>query len=132
MKFAWIENERVRDVCHGNPVECYHADIAKFYDTQVPDEAVNGQGWDGKKLLPIPEPVPPVPVVEPVRVSLNSIRTNLTLAEKAKWDSDATPEIITAKLEFMQPLLVADAKVVLDFLVASNAISQASADKILA
>jgi hypothetical protein len=132
MKYAWIENDRVRDVCHGNPQDCYHADIAKFYNTQVPDEAVNGQGWDGSNLIPIPVPVITEPVIEPTKVSLDTIRENLTLSEKAKWDNNLIPEIITAKLEFAHPLLVEDATPVLAFLVAAGAISQSSVDKILA
>lgn len=51
MKYAWIENAVIRDVCNGAPDELYHPDIAKHYDTQVPDEAINGDGWDGVKLV---------------------------------------------------------------------------------
>ena len=32
----------IRDVCHGNPAESYHPDIAKLYDTDVPKTTVNG------------------------------------------------------------------------------------------
>ena len=42
MKKAWIENSIVRDICHGDPAKCYHPDVASLYDTDVPDEAVNG------------------------------------------------------------------------------------------
>jgi len=70
MSYAWVENEVIRDVCHGNPEECYHPDVAKNYDTEVPDEAVNGDGWvDGELVKPsVPEPTPPepAPVVRPV------------------------------------------------------------------
>lgn len=45
MKWAWIENARIRDICHGDPNECYHPDVAKFYQTQVPDHANNGDWW---------------------------------------------------------------------------------------
>ena len=68
MKHAWIENSRIRDICPGDPAECYHPDIAACYDTEVPDDAVNGDGWvNGQLVKPeppapvIPEPVAPVP-----------------------------------------------------------------------
>jgi len=76
MKYAWIENERIRDIAPGNPVEFYHPDVAKFYDTQVPDDAANGDGWvDGELVkpdpVPAPEPVAPVPPkVSPVEFML--------------------------------------------------------------
>jgi len=55
MKFAWIENGKVRDIAPGNPAEFYHPDIAVFYDTEVPDEAENGDGWvDGVLVKPQP------------------------------------------------------------------------------
>lgn len=42
MKYAWIENGIIRDIAHAEPSEIYHPDIAKFYDTEVPDDAENG------------------------------------------------------------------------------------------
>ncbi len=70
MKYAWIENGTVRDVCHGNPDELYHPDVAALYSAQVPDTAVHGDAWDGTTLTPYvppaPEPVPPAPVVYPM------------------------------------------------------------------
>jgi len=72
---AWIENDRIRDICHGNPVELYHPDVAVFYDTDVPANAENGDGWvDGKLVKPeLPAPVDPpaatttYPKVSPIR-----------------------------------------------------------------
>ena len=128
---AWIENEKIRDIAHSDPFEIYHPDVAKFYDTEVPTDAENGDGWvKGKLIKPvISEPVP-VPV--PARtISSDDVRKNLTFAEKAKWDSDKTPEIITAKIEFAQPLEVEPATEVLQFLVDAGSISQASMTKII-
>jgi hypothetical protein len=72
MKYAWIENSRIRDICQGgDPSACYHPDVAVFYDTEVPDDAVNGDGWvDGVLVKPVvPEPqvidvVPEAPAEE--------------------------------------------------------------------
>jgi hypothetical protein len=60
MKWAWIQDDRIRDIAPGSPTDWYHPDVAVFYDTEVPDDAVNGDGWvDG--VLVKPEPyVPPV------------------------------------------------------------------------
>ena len=76
---------------------------------------------------------PPQPVIEPLprRISLDDIRNTLTLAEKIKWDNNKTDEITTVKVEFAQPLLVADATPWLQLLVDSASISQASIDAVL-
>lgn len=85
MKKAWIENERIRDICPGDPNELYHPDIAKLYDTEVPDEAENGDGWvDGKLIKPvIPKPVEPEPVAPtPPKVSPVEFKMLFTSAER--------------------------------------------------
>ena len=124
MKYAWIENNMVRDVAHDEPSKIYHPDVAVFYTTQVPDDAVNGDGWINGALV---KPEPPPPPAR--RWTADNFRTGMTLAEKTKWDNDSAPEIKTVKAELPQQL--AGATELLDFLVASNVISQASATKIL-
>ena len=127
MKYAWIENGKVRDVAPGNPSEWYHPDVAAFYNTQVPDDAVNGDGWVNGALV---KPEPPTPAAPAARQwTADNFRAGMTLAEKTKWDSDSAPEIKTVKAEL--PKELAGATELLDFLVASNVISQTSADKIL-
>lgn len=127
MKYAWIENNKVRDVAPGNPAEFYHPDVAVFYNTQVPDDAANGDGWINGALVK-PEVVTPA---APAREwTADTFRAGMTLAEKTKWDNDSAPEIITVKAEL--PKALAGATELLDFLVAANVISQTSADKILA
>lgn len=72
---AWIENTQIRDICHGNPSELYHPDIAAFYDTDVPDDAENGDGWvDGLLVKPVVLDIIP-PVIEPVVVIPPTIST---------------------------------------------------------
>lgn len=62
MRKAWIENERIRDIAPGNPAELYHPDVAKRYDTLVPDDAQSGDGWVNGALV---KPEPPAPVEPP-------------------------------------------------------------------
>lgn len=64
MRKAWIENDRIRDIAHSEPTEIYHPDVAVFYDTEVPDDAVNGDGWvDGILVKPVPEVIDVVPEI---------------------------------------------------------------------
>ena len=75
---AWIENAAVRDICHGNPDELYHPDIAKLYDTEVPEGTTQGatkiNGAWTNPVVPepgIPEPAPVIPPkVSPVEFKL--------------------------------------------------------------
>ena len=118
MRYAWVENNRIKDVAWGNPDELYHADVAKFYSAQVPDTAENGDGWVNGK------------VVKPSRQwTATDFRAGMTLAEKTKWDSEAVPEIKTVKQEL--PRERAEASELLDFLMSVNVISQITAGKIL-
>lgn len=130
MKYAWIENARIRDIClGGEPNACYHPDVAQFYDTQVPDNAVNGDGWiDGQLVKPVPPPPPPPP---PRTWSVSDVRPKLTLSERVKWDNDKTDTIKTAKIEFESPRLQADTEEILQMLVDAGDISQASINKVL-
>jgi hypothetical protein len=127
MKYAWIENDRVRDICHGDPNECYHPDVANFYNTQVPDNAVNGDGWVNGALV---KPEPRAPFVTTRQWTAEDFRTGMTLAEKTKWDNNSAPEIITVKAEL--PKELAGATELLDFLVSASVISAETKAKILA
>jgi hypothetical protein len=129
MKWAWIEGDKIRDVAHSDPNDIYHPDVAKFYDTQVPDDAANGDGWVNGQLVK-PEPAPPAPP-PPTTWTAEDVRVGLSLAEKVKWDNETSPEVKTAKLEITGAVPEVKIKEVLDFLVASNVISQASADKVI-
>lgn len=130
MKYAWIENDRIRDIAHGNPAELYHPDVAKFYDTQVPDDAVNGDGWVKGQLVK-PEPAPPA-LPAPRTWTANDLRAGFTLTEKVKWDNESTPEIVTVKSELVSPKELAETTELLQLLVDADVISQASMDKVLA
>ena len=60
MKWAWIQDDRIRDIAPGEPADWYHPDVAVFYDTEVPDDACNGDGWVDGVLV---KPEPPAPVI---------------------------------------------------------------------
>jgi hypothetical protein len=62
MRKAWIENDQIRDIAIGDPAGLYHPDVAKLYDTDVPDHAKNGDGWVNGQVVPRPEPEIPEPV----------------------------------------------------------------------
>lgn len=128
MKFAWIENDRIRDVAWTDPSKIYHPDVAKFYNTQVPDDAANGDGWVNGQLIK-PEPVP---IPTPERTwTVDVVRLALTLSERVKWDNDKTDTIKTAKVELATPRIQADTAEILQMLVDAGDISQASMDKVL-
>ena len=82
---AWIENEAVRDICPGNPDELYHPDVAKLYNTEVPEGTKQGatkiNGVWTNPVVPEPVPVPPAPVVPP-KVSPVEFKLLFTSAER--------------------------------------------------
>jgi len=128
MRYAWIENERIRDICEGgDPADCYTANVAVYYDTLVPDDAKDGDGWVDGQLIPAPPPSPP-----PQTWNDASVRSGLTLTDKTRWDNDDTQEIVTAKIEFQTPQERPYTTELLAYLVASNSISQTSMDRVLA
>ena len=142
MKHAWIENSRIRDICPGDPVECYHPDIAAFYDTEVPDNAVNGDGWvNGQLVKPeppapvIPEPVAPVPPkVSPVEFML-LFTSSERVAIKARR---ATDPIIDDWLDIVQDprlthvdLALQSTQDALAYLVSLNILTDERRDEIL-
>lgn len=129
MKYAWIENDKIRDIAPGNPSEFYHPDVAVFYDTEVPDNAANGDGWVNGQVVK-PEVVTPEPA--PRTWSVSDIREKLSLVEKVKWDNDKTDTIKTAKVELSAPKNETDTTAVLQMLVDAGDISADSMASILA
>lgn len=127
MKYAWIENDKVRDVAPDEPSKIYHSDVASLYTTQVPDDAVHGDGWVNGALVK-PVVVEPTPAAR--QWTAEDFRTGMTLVEKTKWDNDSAPEIKTVKAEL--PKELAGATELLDFLVSSSVISAETKAKILA
>ena len=97
MRSAWIENAIIRDICRGNPAECYHPDIAKFYDAEVPGEANNGDGWDGVTLTKpiVSDPVFVAPELpKPPTVSAIVYKMLFTGAERIAAKTSTDPIIV--------------------------------------
>lgn len=130
MKYAWVENEKIRDICQGgNPTECYTFDVAANYTVSVPDDAKNGDGYVDGEWIPAPVPTPSTS--SEYTWDAASVRAELSLGDKTKWDNDSTPEIVTAKIEFQTPQRVTQTMELLTYLVDSQSITQASMDKVL-
>lgn len=131
MKYAWIQDEKIRDICQeGNPEDYYTPNVAAYYNTLVPDEAKNGDGYVNGQWIPAPPPPPPPPPVEVWNDA--TVRRSLTLIDKTRWDNNDTQEIVTAKIEFATYQKIAYTTELLDYLVASQSISQTSKDRVLA
>lgn len=132
MRFAWVEGERIRDVCNGGlPAHCYHPDVAQYYTTEVPDEAKNGDFWINGQLVK-PEIPEAEPLPQPPRTwSLSEVRSQMTLLERVKWDNDKTDVIKTAKIELSYPRYLGDVEPLLDLLVYSGDIAEETKLKIL-
>ena len=79
MKYAWAENDTIRDICHGNPQELYTPEVAAHYTTEVGDDIVSGATWDGSKWVnpPAPVPVPPTPPVQQYATTMTPIEFRL-------------------------------------------------------
>lgn len=132
MKYAWIENDHVRDVAPGDPYKFYHPDIAAYYNTLIPDDIQQGARWNGEKWVNSLF----IPMVEaqgfnaefPRRIGQQELREVMTLAERVKWDNDMSPTIKTAKIELAAARSVMAIKPVLQMLVDAGDIGQATVD----
>ena len=130
MKYAWAENDTIRDVCQwATPAECYTPEIAAYYSTEVPDDIVNGATWDGSKWAnpPAPVPVPPVPPVPQYSKTMTPIEFRLLfvsterIAIKTAAKTDAIVEDFWSLINDpeLTQVNVADAQIIeaLDYLV---------------
>lgn len=85
MKKAWIENNAVRDICPGDPAECYHPAVAVHYDTDVPDGTLPGATLVNNEWVNpvIPEPAQAEPVAPKITVSPVEFKLLWTVQERA-------------------------------------------------
>ena len=97
MKKAWIENNTLRDIAQGDPTAIYHPDIARLYDTEVPDEAQNGDSYvDGVwTAKPVPEYVAPEPAAPvPPKVTVIEYKMLFTSQERIAAKASTDPVIV--------------------------------------
>jgi hypothetical protein len=128
MKLAWIENNIIRDISPGNPVELYHQEIAGNYSVQVPDNAENGDSFVNGQLT---KRSISAPIISLRLITADDFRNSMTLSEKLKWDSNNIQEIITAKIELGNGMVPALAKDLAEFLLSSNIISETTKNNIV-
>jgi len=99
------------------------------------DEAfINSIKGDYDKIELYVPPVVEVPVPEPVAKELwtvDDVRNNLSFQERIKWDSDADPAIVTAKLDLRFPQNKQYVEELLNHLVSVKIVSSESFNKIL-
>lgn len=91
MKYAWIENDKIRDIAAGNPADIYHPSIAAMYTAEVPDEAQNGDGWVGGVLVKPEPPEPTLPV--PPKVSPVEFKLLFTAQERMAIKASTDPVV---------------------------------------
>lgn len=143
MRKAWIDNERVRDICDGDPFDRMPAEIAALFDTDVSSDAAPGDGWvDGQLVKPEPVTLPPAPepVVVPAKLSPVQFMLLLTSAERvAIKAARATDPVIDDWLDIIEDarltevdLGLASTQDALAYLVSINLLTNARKDAILA
>ena len=79
---AWIENNRVREICKGNPSELYHPEVAKNFDTEIDEDVLVGAELvKGIWINPtIDEPT--APTVEYAKISPIEFKMLFTMSER--------------------------------------------------
>lgn len=133
MKYAWVEDGKIRDICHGNPAECYTPQIAALYNAEIGDDIKVNATYDGHNWVNqvIPEYAPIELPALPRLWAANDIRSAMTLLERVKWDNNQSGMIVTAKLETASYQTLETIAPVLQMLVDSGDIAQETMTKIL-
>ena len=108
MKYAWIENNKIRDIVEVDPFTIFHADVAKNYNTEVEDNVKdNAELVDGVWVNPVtPEPDPDYEPPEPEKVypkvSPLEFKMLFTVLERiAIKEAKATDEILQDGFEIL-------------------------------
>lgn len=109
MKYAWIENNKIRDIVKEDPYTIFHADVAKNYNTEVEDNVEdNAELIDGVWVNPTtPEPdsdyVLPEPEKVYPKVSPLEFKMLFTVQERiAIKEAKATDEILQDVFEILE------------------------------
>lgn len=101
---------------------------------EADDVFINSIKDDYDKIELYVPPVVEIPTPEPVAKELwtvDDIRSNLTFQERIKWDSDADPAIVTAKLDLRVSQNKQYVEELLNHLVSVKIVSSESSNKIL-
>ena len=109
MKYAWIENNKIRDLVDVDPFSIFHKDVAINYNTQVEDTVEdNAELVDGVWVNPVvavadPNFVPePTPKVYP-KVSAIEFKMLFTVQERiAIKAAKVTDEILQDDFEILE------------------------------
>ena len=109
MKYAWIENNKIRDIVEVDPFTIFHADVAKNYNTEVEDSVEdNAELVDGVWVNPVtPEPDPDYVIPEPEKVYPKvtpvEFKMLFTVHERiAIKEAKATDEILQDAFEILE------------------------------
>ena len=108
MKYAWIENNKIRDIVEVDPFTIFHADVAKNYNTEVEDnvkdnaELVDGVWVNPTTPEPDPDYEPPEPEKVYPKVSPLEFKMLFTVLERiAIKEAKATDEILQDGFEIL-------------------------------
>lgn len=88
MKFAWVENDVIRDVAQGKPADTYHPSVAMLYITQVPDVAQSGWVLIGGTWQAVPAHVPTAEEIAAAEAAAADAAADVrTAAIDEKWEA---------------------------------------------
>lgn len=99
MKYAWIENDLIRDVCNSDPFALFYSDIAVLYSTEVPDNAENGDTFSNgvlskKEIQVQPIVTPEIQTPDYPKVDVITYKMLFTSAERIATKASNDPVII--------------------------------------
>ena len=144
MKYAWIENNKIRDIVNADPFTVFHADVAKNYSTEVEDNVEdNAELVDGVWVNPVtPEPDTDYVIPEPEKVypkvSPLEFKILFTAQERiAIKEAKATDEILQDGFEILEDtrltvvdLGLASTQDFIDYMTSLGLLTTERADKI--
>lgn len=141
-RYAWVENDVVRDYTDHDPSATYHPDVAQFYSVTIPDNVERGWSraggtWTAPPEPPAPEPQPEPPPAPPWTTLTPAQFVGLfTFQEEAALTASTDPVVQVFMRRVYMPALtqVERAKVLpgMAYLVQVDLLTQARADQILA
>ena len=155
MPWAWIENNRVRDIAPGNPNELYHSSVAVHYCVEVPEgtqrgaSLVDGEWVNPASFVPSTGPIVATPVLRKtlttVEFKLQFNQTERLAFKAARLYQGSDPAKVTQKLVLDDLFEIVDdprlteinldslqIKEAVESLVLNGLIAQERADQILA